>query len=149
MTSKPEPAKTYVRASKYGHSIFDDLLVQTIDEVLKAALGDKSTQLIYKYLERRSCPINEIPYNLTVFSKELRAILSDDTTPTRFSVEVTPQGRSTIIERTIARIFCQKLGLEFKEKGPVNFPDFISELKRVHNNPEKSILTVTCQDRRL
>ncbi|MBS7656689.1 hypothetical protein KEJ33_02045 [Candidatus Bathyarchaeota archaeon] len=106
--------------------------------MLKSALGDKSTQLIYEYHKKKSCSIHEIPYNLTVFSTDLRAILLDDTTPTRFSVEVTPLGKSTIIERTIARIFCQKLGLEFKEKGPVNFPILISEFRLTHNNPEKT-----------
>ncbi|MBS7615358.1 hypothetical protein KEJ18_06490 [Candidatus Bathyarchaeota archaeon] len=148
MTTKPESAKTYLQASKHVYDRFDELLVQTIDEVLKASLGDKSAKMIYEYLEKKSCSINEIPNNLTGFSTELRAILANDNAPTRFSLEVTPQGRSTIIERTIARILCQKLGLDFKEKGPVNFPNLISELRRVYNESERSILMVACQDRR-
>lgn len=148
MASKPESIKTYSHALKQSDERFNELLLETIDEVLKATLGDKSTKLIYEYLTKKSCSINEISNNLTIFSAELRAILSDDNTPTRFSIEVTPHGRSAIIERAIARILCQKLGLDFKEKGPIDFPNLISELRRVYNDSERNILIVAYQDRR-
>jgi len=113
------------------------LLLETIDEVLKTALGDKSTQIIYDYLKKKSCSPNEIPMKLEVFSTELKSILYDDNTPTRFSAGVTPIGRFAIIERTISRILCRKLGLDFKETGPVHFPSLISELRVSYNSDEE------------
>jgi hypothetical protein len=116
---------------------FDKLILETVDEVLKTALGDKSTQMIYEYLKMKSCLPNEIPMKLEIFSTELRNILSDDSSPTRFSDGVTPMGRSAIIERTISRILCRKLRLDFKETGPVHFSSLISELRMLYNSEKE------------
>jgi len=116
---------------------FDKLLLYTVDEVLRTALGDKSTQMIYEYLKMKSCFPNEIQMKLEIFSTELRNILSDDTSPTRFSAGVTPMGRSAIIERTISRILCRKLRLDFNETGPVYFSSLISELRILYNAEEE------------
>ncbi len=126
--------KNYLQISTHNIGRFDQLLVETIDEVLRIALGDKSTQIIYEYLKTRLCLPNEIPSKLEIFSTELRNIMSEDPTPTRFTIGVTPLGRSAIIERTISRILCRKLRLEFKVTGPVHFPSLISELRVLYNS---------------
>jgi len=126
--------KNYSQVSTNNLGRFDQLLVETVDEVLRTALGDKSTQIIYEYLKTRHYLPNEIPTKLEIFSTELRNILSEDTTPTRFSVGVTPLGGPAIIEKTISRILCQKLRLKFKVTEPVHFPSLISELRVLYNS---------------
>jgi hypothetical protein len=130
-------SKFYSQVSANNLERFDKLLLETINEVLKAALGDKSAQMIYEYLKMKSCLLYEIPMKLELFSTELRNILFDYTLLTRFSAGVTPIGRSAIIERTISKILCRKLGLDFKVTGPVNFPSFISELRMLYDSENK------------
>jgi len=137
--------KNYSQVSTNNLGRFDQLLVETVDEVLRTALGDKSTQIIYEYLKTRHCLPNEIPTKLEIFSTELRNILSEDTTPTRFSIGVTTLGGSAIIEKTILRILCRKLGLKFKVTEPVHFPSLISELRVLYNS-EKDHSQMTRKD---
>jgi hypothetical protein len=54
---------------------FDKLLILTTGEVLRESLGDLNAQIIFEYLEKRSCPMQEIPKKLEVFSMELRRLL--------------------------------------------------------------------------
>jgi hypothetical protein len=84
-----------------------------------------------------SCLPNEIPMKLEIFSTELRNILYDDNSPTRFLASVTPMGRCAIIERTILRILCKKLGSNLKETGPILFPSLISELRVLYNSKKE------------
>ena len=71
----------FVKSAKYSRVVpqalekFDEVLLETIDEVLRGSLGDLNTQIIYQYLEKKMCPRQEIPRKLTVFSTELRNLL--------------------------------------------------------------------------
>ena len=140
MASIIESTKLYQQVSIENPNKFDELLLETIDEVLKTAFGEKSTQMIYDYLKSRSCPPNEIPQKPKIFSMELKNIFFDDNSPARFLASVTPMGRCAIIERTILRILCKKVGFNLQETGPINFPSAVSELRIFHNSKEEHLL---------
>jgi len=110
---------------------FDSLLVETIDEVLRAVLGDRSAQEIYEYLARRSCRRDEIPLKLEIFSTELRNVLYDSRSSPPSGI-ISVIGRAAIVERTVVRILCRKIGMGFTETGPVNLPSFISNLRGLY-----------------
>jgi len=118
---------------------FDRLLLETIDEVLRSVFGDRGTQRIYDYLERRSCPQMEIPLKLEVFSQEMRNILFDETRHARFSYGISAQGRAAILEKSIAKILCYKMGVSFNETGPINFAFFMRKLKEVYLHKRKGM----------
>jgi len=137
-----ESTKLYQQVSTGSPRKFDELLLETIDEVLKTTFGDKSTQMIYDYLKMKSCLPNEIPMKLEIFSTDLRNILYDDNSPARFLASITPMGRCAIIERTILRILCKKLGSDLKETGPIHFPSLILELRILFNSEKERSLSL-------
>ena len=105
---------------------FDNLLLKTIDETLKYVLGDINAQIIYRYLEKKSCPMLEIPRKLNIFSAELRMLLG----PGRGQI----LGSAPILEETIAELLCHKLGIKFNEERPIMFESCIRKLKEDYNN---------------
>jgi len=125
--------KPYITPSEERLERFDELLLGAIDEVLKFILGDKSARGIYDYLEKRSCTRNEIPLKLEIFSIEMRNVLNDNRS-SRFSDGISTSGRVIIVERTIAKILCRKIEMEFSEAGPINLPSFISDLRSLYVN---------------
>ena len=140
MASIIESTKLYQQVSTESPRKFDELLLETIDEVLKTAFGDKSAQMIYEYLRLRSCPTNELPQKPEIFSIGLRNILFEENSPARFLASVTPMGRCAIIERTILRIMYKKLGFSLQETGPINFPSAVTELRILHNSKKERFL---------
>lgn len=99
---------------------FDELLVRMVDKVIRYTLGDINANIIYDYLEKKSCPLQKIPEKLDVFSFELRNVLG------------TGRGQvlcpASILEETIAEEMCLNLGTKF-EKGPIVFADYIRKLR--------------------
>lgn len=108
---------------------FEKILVKTIDETIKWTFGEYTSKIIYDYLERRSCPLNEVPKKPEIFSIELRMILGSG----RGSIP----GSAPILERAIIKRLCSKLGLNFNQKGPVNFPKCVRLLREVYNSGGK------------
>jgi len=121
---------------------FDELLLQTIHKTLRSTCGRTTTEMIYKQLKEKSCPKSEIPRKLSVFHSELRNILEIQAS-SRVGVhkDITILGTITILEKAIAKRLCKKLGVEFNELGPIEFPDYIEKIKKVYyhskntNNP--------------
>jgi len=120
---------------------FDELLLQIIDETLRSTFGPTATEMIYVYLKTKSCPTSEIPQKLNVFCLGLRNILEIHTF-TRAGIHkdittlgITTIGITAILEKTITKSLCLKLGVEFNEVGPIDFPDYIEKIKTVfyHN----------------
>ena len=103
---------------------FDQLLVSTISEVLQETLGKENAQIVSEYLERRSCSLKEIPKKLDVFSIEMRRLLG--------CCEGQFLGSAAILEETIARVLCFKLGVEFNERLPIIFPNCTEKLRGVY-----------------
>jgi hypothetical protein len=54
---------------------FERQLLESIINALRNSLGDANAQLVFQYLEKRSCPILEIPRRLELFSAELRKLI--------------------------------------------------------------------------
>jgi hypothetical protein len=98
---------------------FDELLLKTIDKTLRYVLGDRNALIIYDHLEKDSCPKQEIPTKLDLFSAKLRALLGTG----RGQI----LGAPTILEDTIMEALSEELGLA-PEKGVV-FRDRIRRLK--------------------
>jgi hypothetical protein len=102
---------------------FDQLLVSTIREVLEESLGKENAQIVFEYLERRSCSLKEIPKKLDVFSIEMRRLLG--------CCEGQFLGSAAVLEEAIAKIMCFKLGVEFNERLPIVFPNYTKKLRGV------------------
>ncbi|RLI11204.1 hypothetical protein DRO25_02380 [Candidatus Bathyarchaeota archaeon] len=114
---------------------FDELLLKTIDETLRYTLGDVTTEEIYRYLRRKSCPRYEIPRKPDVFSTELRRVLEFEK-GISFNRTVTVLSTVSILERVVVKKICSKLGVEFNEKGPIDFAEWVKKLREVYNNGE-------------
>lgn len=102
---------------------FDILLLQTIDEILRDSLGDINTEIIYGYLQKRSCSKSEIPQKLEIFSDELRTLLGGG----RGQI----LGTAQILENTIVKVLCFKLKIEFDPKE-YGFTNYIRKLKEIY-----------------
>jgi hypothetical protein len=104
---------------------FDDLLLKSIDKTLRYVLGDRNTSIIYNYLEESSCPTEEIPRRLDLFSSKLRDLIGTS--------RGQMLGAPTILEDAIVRELSSELGLK-PEKGFTGFEDRIRRLKERYNN---------------
>jgi hypothetical protein len=100
---------------------FDELLVKVIDETTKYCLGEVNALILYNYLAKRHCSLEEIPEKLEVFSTELRNILGFG----RRQI----YGAASILEETIVHALCLKLEMPYDEKGPIVFADCVRKLK--------------------
>ena len=111
----------------------DELVLQTIHKTLRSTFGPTTTEIIYEYLKKQSCPRSEIPRKLNVFCLELRNILEIQASKhVGVPEEITVLGTTAIVEKTIAKRLCKKLGIEFNEVGPIEFPDYIKKIKKVY-----------------
>jgi len=104
---------------------FDKLLVKTIDKTVRYVLGDLNALIIYEYLEKVSCPLQEAPKKLDQVSTALRKLLGTD----RGQIVGVP----TILEDAIVAALSSELGLMPDEKSRV-FEDRIRGLKEKYND---------------
>jgi len=109
---------------------FDRLLIESIDEVFRYVFGDRVAQIMYQYLEKRSCPLVEIPKKPNVFSSELRTILGSRSGQILFSSRA--KTLTPILERAILRELCRRLRIIFDETGPIVFEQDVRKLKEAH-----------------
>jgi len=110
---------------------FDQLLVVTIVEVLQESFGVLNAQIVLDYLEKKSCPIKELPEKLYIFSVEMRKLLGWDRG--QFL------GSAAILEETIAKVLCFKLGVEFKERLPIVLSKFAEKMKEAYNHKKETV----------
>jgi len=108
---------------------FDKLLLETIDDVLRECLGDANAQIIYNFLEQRSCVKLEIPQKLDVFSRELRMLLGCGSSQIL--------GSGAILEETILEVLCHKMGVTPNVKAPVRFAECVRKLKKLYGFAKK------------
>jgi hypothetical protein len=104
---------------------FDELLLKTIDKTMRRVLGGDNAVIIYNYLEKNSCPIQDIPKKLDLFSAQLRNLLGVN----RGQI----LGAPTILEDTIVEELSSELGLRLENESKV-FVDRIRRLKEMFNN---------------
>jgi hypothetical protein len=108
---------------------FDKLLLETIEDVLSECLGDANAQIIYNFLEQRSCTLLEIPQKPDVFSRELRMLLGSGSSQIL--------GSGAILEETILEVLSYKMGVTPNVKAPVRFADYVRKLKKLYGFARK------------
>jgi hypothetical protein len=99
---------------------FDELLLKTIDKTMRYVLGERNTLIIYDCLEESSCPMQEIPRRLNLFSAVLRNLLGTG--------RGQMLGASAILEDAIVKSLSLELGIQ-AEKESTAFEDRIRNLK--------------------
>jgi hypothetical protein len=110
---------------------FDKLLLKTIDKTIRRVLRDDNAVIIYNYLEKNSCPTQEIPTRLDLFTAQLRNLLEVG----RGQI----LGAPTILEDTIVIELSSKLGLKLQNESKV-FEDRIRRLKEMRNDGKPNLL---------
>ena len=113
---------------------FDQLLIVTIVEVLQESLGVLNAQIVFDYLAKKSCPIRELPDKLSIFSVEMRKLLGWDRGQLL--------GSAAILEETIAKVLCLKLGVEFEEQIPIVLSKFVEKLRGVYYNKKQTVRSI-------
>lgn len=92
---------------------FDDVVIQTIDEVVRNVFEDEIAETIFGYsIKGGSKKMNE---KVQAFADSLPKILGTG---------------SVIIEDLILEALYSRLGFEIKWKKDYRFPDYISELRK-------------------
>jgi len=94
-------------------SHFEDLLLETIGDVLNQVFGENSAKTILRYVKKSSSSFDRS--RIEIFAVALQKILG--------------QG-AVIIEDLILETLYPKLGLEFKWKKGYTFSDYIEELRK-------------------
>ena len=94
---------------------FDDLLLETIDNVLKQVFGEESAKIILQHVKKTDClKWEEIPKHAEIFADALRKILGAGSVP---------------VENLILKSLYSKLELKFDEKEGYGFSDYIKRLR--------------------
>jgi len=107
---------------------FDELLLRVIDKTIRYVFGDINAGIIYDYLGKSGCPIEEIPTKPNQFSVELRNILG--------SGRGQLLGAAPILEERILEAFCVELKIKFDMQSATCFGDHIKKLRRVYDENE-------------
>jgi hypothetical protein len=102
---------------------FDELLLRVIDKTIRYVFGDRNAGIIYDYLGKRGCSMNEIPTKPNQFSVELRRILG--------SGRGQLLGAAPILEETILEALCAELKIKVDMQSATCFADHIKKLRRV------------------
>jgi hypothetical protein len=105
-----------ISASSLGLRAFDDLLLESIDEVLLQLLGEHVRRTIYTCLERQGLHRHRIPECLPRFDTFLEKNFGKS-------------GR--VIERQIARRLYELLGLELVEVPHYALTDYVDMATRL------------------
>ena len=93
----------------------DDLLLETIGDVLNQVFGENAAKTILRHMKKSSSlKWDEIPGRIEVFAESLQKILG--------------QG-AVIIEDLILETLCQKFGLELESNRNSGFKDSIMGLR--------------------
>jgi hypothetical protein len=117
----------------YSMEDFDRILLETIMETFDDSIGEVNTQIIFQYIENRSCPLQDIPQRLAFFSSELRKIFG-------FGRGMM-LGSAVIFEQAITERFCRKIGAKYSERGPFVFASFIEKLREEYAKGERGCIT--------
>jgi hypothetical protein len=104
---------------------FDRVLLKVIDKTIRYVLGERNTLIIYNRLEESSCPMQEIPRRLDLFSAVLRNLVGTS--------RGQMLGASAILEDAIVKELSSELGLKRETESKV-FEERIRRLKERYNN---------------
>ncbi len=107
---------------------FDVLLLRAIDDVFTEVFGKINTQIIYDYLEKKSCPMSEICQKPEVFSMELGILLGLG----RGQI----LGSASILEETVLSLLFSRMGIVCNVEK-TDFSNCVKELKKSANKENK------------
>lgn len=94
---------------------FSKILLSAVEESL-SSLGDSSKQAIFYHLEALfKIKKENIPANLTEFSKALEGIFGPG---------------ASYLEKLIAKKLCEKLGLKFEDANCWDFPEYVDDVRK-------------------
>ena len=94
---------------------FDDLLLDTIDNVFLQVFGDKiANNILFTLGKRSGLAREEIPWNIEKFRASLRELLGSG---------------ARVLERLVIKRLCSKLNMEYYETVPLNFAGNVGKLK--------------------
>lgn len=97
-----------------GH--FDEVLLDSVDYVVKMVLGEFAAGTIYQYLEkRRELKRDEIPSRVADFSIGLNQLLG--------------QSSAHMLEKLMIKQLCSKLEMEYDLPSDFNFEIYVHGLK--------------------
>ena len=103
---------------------FDEKLLQSVDKTLKYVLGDINAGIIFDYLEKKGCTLNEIPAKLDLFSMELENLVG--------SGKGQFLGVAPILEEAILKSLSAELKIEFDNKSPGSFASHVERLREIN-----------------
>ena len=103
---------------------FDEILLRVIDKTIHYVFGERNSSIIYNYLEKSGCPMQEIPTKPNEFSMELRKILG--------SGRGQLLGAAPILEETILEALYAELKIKIDVQSATCFADCIKKLRQVY-----------------
>jgi len=106
---------------------FNQVLLDTVDHVLKMAFGEPTAKTIYHFLETHKGLRRElIPSHLEDFSSGLNMLF---------------RSNAHLLEKLMIRHLCSKLQLEPDSKQNLKFVDYVQELKSRKTHEESKVET--------
>jgi len=106
---------------------FDQVLLDTVDHVLKMVFGEPTAKTIYQFLETRKGLRREmIPSHLEDFSSGLNMLFMSN---------------AHLLEKLMIKHLCSKLQLELDQKQNLSFVDYVQELKSRKKHEESKVET--------
>ncbi len=101
--------------NSFSGESFDDLILETMENVLKQILGEATAKIIITYANKTySSKGEENPIKAQIYANALREILGSS---------------SVTLENLILKSLHSKLNLKFEEKAGYDFLDYINELR--------------------
>jgi hypothetical protein len=112
---------------------FDHLLRGSIERTIDHIFGDTNARIIYEYLEKRGCGLEQISSKTNLFSAELRKILG------------TGRGQllgvAAILEEAILEALSDEMGLSFDRLDGKSFAEHVERLKECNRKKPQVAIT--------
>jgi len=98
-----------------AQKIFDNVLLEVVDQGIRDVLGEPAVRFIYNYIEKNfSLRRNNIPVELEVFAEGLEEMLGSG---------------ANVIENYILKNLCSHLGFDYKCKKDYRFSDHVRKIE--------------------
>jgi len=105
---------------------FDDLVLRVVGETIRCVFGDVNAGIIFGYLEKKGCTLDEVATKPYLFSEGLRDILG-------CGIDMFP-GAAPILEARILQVLCVELKVRFGRRSKTSFAGRIMKLREFCDN---------------
>jgi hypothetical protein len=109
--------------------VFNELLLETIDETTRYCLGEKSAEIIFMYVEKKGVCKKDIPNKLDVFERELENIIGSE------RKEASDVG--LILKKAYIAVFCMKLKIDCSEGDSQSFSEQVQRIRDSYLNSSR------------